>query len=191
MRAHSATICRRCWSRSRVRIWRASAGLGPGRLDLRQRGARAGRPGAQLAGEGVGGDRAVAGGEVFGRVQHVQRHLKLELGREALIMRAVSSHDCTYLAVVVRSSPFLVGGGRLTPVAGLASIIAHFRPPARFPATRRRAQTGDTRAGKRKARGEARGRERAGGEGSARACFWVVEKKKRRIINNIGSPESS
>ena len=60
--------------------------------------------------------RSTTGGEVFGSVQHAQRELERDIGRETRIMRAVSSHDCTYFAVVVRSSPFLPVGAAFFPL---------------------------------------------------------------------------
>ena len=81
----------------------------------------------------------MAGGEVLGRIQHVHRHSKRELGRETRIMRAVSSHDCTYVAVVVRSSPYKYGGGRLAPLGAtvgstpmIVRAAADARPSPRF-----------------------------------------------------------
>jgi hypothetical protein len=90
--------------------------LGQPAFDLREGGTRGKRPDAKLAGEDIGGEGSAAGGKVFGHLQHAKRYLKIEIGRGRHIMRAVSSHDCTSVAVVVRSSPCYTVGAALIPL---------------------------------------------------------------------------
>jgi len=52
-------------------------------LDLPPGGTRGERGGAQRANQGFGGEGLATGGEVCGCLQHAQRDVKLDLGREA------------------------------------------------------------------------------------------------------------
>lgn len=80
------------------------------------------------------------------------------------------------------------GGGRLFPVAGLPSIIAHFCPAASLPRSRWRGGSGEGARAAAKPGNATGAVARRNGEMTAKVRFAAVEKNTRRISKNIESP---
>jgi len=92
-------------------------------FDLRESGTRGEEVSAELAGDGLRGDRSPAGGERIRRLQYAQRYLKRKIRRERCPLWTMSRHHGTSDAVVIRSSPFLPVGAAGSPT-GRRSIIS-------------------------------------------------------------------